>query len=78
MLRKTDRACRLASTDVGLWRMDRAYSSAFRGCDGYGITRRLARRADRRHGRAVCAEAIITTPATPITAFVAGEVIVIG
>jgi len=58
--------------------MDRAYSSAFRGCDGYGITRRLARRADRRHGRAVCAEAIITTPATPITAFVAGEVIVIG
>ncbi len=53
MTRQTDRACRLASTDVGLWNMDRAYSSAFRGCEGYGITRRLARRADRRHGRAL-------------------------
>jgi hypothetical protein len=78
MIRTTDRACRLASTDVGLWRMDRSYSGANRGCEGYGITRRLARRADRRHGRAVCAEAITTAPATPITAFVAGEVIVIG
>ena len=45
---------------------------------GQAIARRFARRADRRHGRALCAEAITTTPATPITAYVAGEVIVIG
>ena len=78
MIRTTDRACRLAATDVGCWNMDRAYSGACRGSKGYGIARRIARRADRRHGRALCAEAITTTPATPITAYVAGEVIVIG
>jgi len=78
MTRTTARACRLASTDVGLWNMDRAYSGAFRGSKGYGITRRFARRADRRHGRALCDDAITSTPSTPITAYIAGEVIVIG
>ena len=84
MIRTTDRARRLAATDVGCWNMDRAYSGACRGAKGYGIARRYARRADRRHGRALCAEAITTTlppqPVSPppITAYIDGEVIVIG
>jgi len=82
MIRTAARHRARAFSEVCCWNLDR--SCGFRGNPAYAASRRTFRRADRRYGRALCAEALSTIehiePPTrvEITIYVDGEHIVIG
>jgi hypothetical protein len=58
-------------SDVGIWKTDRQHG--YRDHAAWGIVRRECRRAERRLGRALCADALTEHQPTPITIFVGGQ-----